>query len=76
MDEKRREAIWAGYQAMDEPCGKPEHFEQALRDAGYVICPVEPTEEMIAVAGYANATEEGKDYVRFRYRAMIQKAGG
>jgi hypothetical protein len=48
MDEKRKEAI---RQAISQHYplndGDVVAFEQALRDAGYVICPVEPTDAMI-----------------------------
>jgi hypothetical protein len=42
--------------------------------ADEVVVPMEPTEAMLAAAGYADATEDGKEYVRFRYRAMVEAA--
>lgn len=66
--------------------GSPDHdvfkraaaIIKAIPQAGdapdYVLVPREPTEAMLAAAGYGDATEEGRDYIRMRYRLMIAAA--
>lgn len=77
----RKEAINTAVDAADNDelgWSRPDWitaFERALAECGYVVVPLEATEAMLAAAGYADATEEGKDYIRFRYSAMIAAQG-
>jgi hypothetical protein len=62
-DDALKKAVWSGYEAMDEPCGKPEHFLRALRAAGYAIVAAQPD---------AGAMVEATDDLVDRFAAALK----
>jgi predicted CoA-binding protein len=74
MDEKRREAIRQALENAQRVSLRYDDisaaFEQALRDAGYTVVPVKPTEAMLA----AGAPWRRRGGLKALYRAMVQKA--
>ncbi len=70
---ERVQAIEEAVQACcDVGCNvEVDTFERALSEAGYVVVPKEADDVMLAAAGYGDATDEGKDYIRARYSLMI-----
>jgi hypothetical protein len=80
---ERKEAIEnAVWDALDTPSGfstsfDPEAFERALEEAGFVIVPREPSDEMIREGAFQGMRQHQTNYdcIAAAYHAMIGARG-